>query len=127
MFRSDEEAALQRADALQRELDESRVMIETLRRELSAAHVRLAIVEGQDADQLRREVARLSEELACSRDLLDASERERHRLAALVPSPPRRARRYANPAATRRSPPEWLVVAMGIFVLVTVAAIIAMY
>jgi hypothetical protein len=93
MFRSDEEAAVHRADALQRELDAARNENELLQRQLANAMARITAVE--TAGSLQRELDPLADELASARGLLEASENERRRLESLIP--PRRAPRTHNP------------------------------
>jgi chromosome segregation ATPase len=119
MFRSDLDAALQRADALQRELDVSRAETDQLQRELVNARARITSVESADA--LQRQLDRVLEQLTSTQQLLVASENERRRLEALVPpSPVRRVKRtYANSAKQRPHLP-----AVGlVFALVTLIAL----
>ena len=115
MFRSNEEAAIQRADALQRELDATRSENELLQRQLANAMGRLATVAS--VDTLQREVEQVSEQLASTQGLLVASENERRRLASLHPTPPRRARsiEYKNPGA---GVPRPELVALAVFVAI---------
>ncbi|MFN0248508.1 MAG: hypothetical protein ACKV2T_16570 [Kofleriaceae bacterium] len=117
MFRSDLDAALQRADALQRELDESRAHIEALQRELANAHARLAGIESADA--LQRQLHQLADQLASTQHLLAASENERRRLEALVPSP-RIKREYANIGT--RAPTNLWAVGLALTVLIVIVA-----
>lgn len=125
MFRSDEEAAHQRADALQRDLDASHALVDQLRRELANANARLASIEITDATTLRMQLHRLADQLSCTQQLLEASESERRRLTALV-EPPRvdkPRRRYANHPGARSGSME-VGIAMAILLLLVVAVAI---
>jgi chromosome segregation ATPase len=119
MFRSDLDAALQRADALQRELDSSRAQADHLQCQLTNALAQLTIVESADA--LQRQVHQLVDQLASTQQLLAASENERRRLEALVPSHPVK-REYANPGAKAPSPTlVAIAIALWTFLLIAIA------
>jgi uncharacterized membrane-anchored protein YhcB (DUF1043 family) len=119
MFRSDLDAALQRADALQRELDAARAQTDHLQCQLTNALAQLTIAESADA--LQRQVHQLADQLASTQQLLAASENERRRLEALVPSRPRVKREYKNPGVSSDG-----VIGFSIFfaIITIVAAIV---